>query len=94
VDRIRYDELAENLHRHYAVTGEPRPAEAEDRLKWLGHFLNGWRILDLRHAAQLVHRTTSREGIANSAINNELNVRSRMLRLGYEHNKVPHAGVS
>jgi hypothetical protein len=89
VDRIRYDELAEDLRRHYAVTSDRNLEEAEDRLKPLGRFFSGRRVVDITGATlnQYIERR-QQEGVANNTINNELNVLSRMLRLGYEHNKV------
>jgi integrase len=89
VDRIRYDELADDLRRHYEIAGERDLKEADDRFKPLAKFFTGRRVVDLDGA--VINRYIERrqqEGVANGTINRELNVLSRMLRLGYEHQKV------
>src|SRR5690349_2895034 len=47
VDRIRYDELADDLRRHYQTTGERNIHEAENRLKPLDQFFRGRRVVDI-----------------------------------------------
>ena len=44
VDRIRYEEIAEDLRQHYAATGSRDPEEAEFRLAHLGRFFAGRRV--------------------------------------------------
>src|SRR5215472_2245319 len=89
VDRIRYDELADDLRRHYETTGERNLEEAEDRFKPLDRFFNGRRVVDIDGALTSRYiQVRQQSGVANGTINRELNVLSRLLRLGYEHNKV------
>src|SRR2546427_963599 len=41
VDRIRYEEIAADLRRHYETTGERKLDEADDRMKPLAKFFAG-----------------------------------------------------
>ncbi len=88
LDRIRYEELAADLRRHYQTTGERDQKEAEDRFKPLATFFTGRRIVDLDGALITRYVEHRQQTVANGTINRELNVLSRLLRLGYERNKV------
>src|SRR6185295_2873663 len=44
-DRIRYEEIAEDLRQHYSVTGARDTEEAGYRLAHLGRFFAGRRVL-------------------------------------------------
>jgi integrase len=76
------------------VQGPPPPRsapleEAEDRLKHLDAFFAGKRIATIGSVditAYVAKR--QREGASNSTINRDLAVLNRMMRLGYEHNKL------
>ncbi len=66
IDRVRYDDLAEDLRRHYETSGERDLKEADTRLKPLKAFLPGgaWSVLTRptpsvmsRRAKRLVSRT-------------------------------------
>ena len=89
MDRIGYDEVADDLRRHYETTGDRDLSEADDRLKQLAKFFAGRRVVDIDGA--LANRYVERrqeEGRANGTINRELDVLSRMLRFATENNKL------
>ena len=88
LDRIRYEELATDLRLHYETTGERDLKEAEDRFKPLHAFFTRRRIVDLDGALITRYIEHRQRTVKNGTINRELNVLSRMLRLGYERNKV------
>ena len=88
-DRVRYDELAQDLRAHYQATGERGMVEAEARLTHLDAFFHGRRASALGPAEvtdYVVRRQA--EGAANGTINRELGVLGRMLRLAYERSKL------
>ncbi len=88
-DRIRYDEIADDLRRHYETTGDRDLDEADDRFKPLRPFFTGRRVIDIDGA--LVSRYVEwrqGQGRANGTINREIDVLSRMLRLAYENKKL------
>ena len=89
VDRIRYDEIAEDLRRHYETTGTRNLYEADSRFKVLRPFFTNRRVVDID--SSLVSRYVEQrqgQGIANGTINRELEVLSKMLRLAYEYQKL------
>src|SRR5262245_40776346 len=99
LDRIRYEELAEDLRRYYATTGKRTKVESETRFAHLDRFFTGVRIVSITPAMvarYVAGRQVSKPGpggvmipgAANATINRELGVLSRMLRLGYKHGKV------
>ncbi len=47
IDRIRYDEIAEDLRRHYEISGERGLREADARLKPLKAFFTGRRVVSI-----------------------------------------------
>ena len=88
LDRIRYDELAQDLRLHYQTTGERDLKEAEDRFKPLHAFFKGRRIVDVDGALITRYIEHRQQSVSNATCNRELNILSRMLRLGYERDKV------
>jgi hypothetical protein len=94
VDKIRYDEIAEDLRAYYRTTKKRNITEAEKRLKHLGAKFKGWRVAAIDPPAvtrYVEHR--QHESAANGTINRELAVLSRMLRLAYENNKLARLPV-
>ncbi len=88
-DRVRYEEVAQDLRTHYEATGERGLVEAGCRLKNLNAFFKNRRVASIGPSdvsRYVLARQT--EGAANGTINRELEVLSRMLRLGYENGKV------
>lgn len=88
-DRIRYDEIAEDLKRHYATSGNRDLKEAEVRLTPLGKCFAGRRVVDLdgAQAARYVeHRQAA--GRANGTINRELATLIRMIGFACENKKL------
>ena len=88
-DRIRYENIAEDLRRHYETSGDRNLKEADVRLKPLARFFSGRRVVDLDGA--LVSRYVEqrqRDGVANGTINRELATLIRMLGLAYENKKL------
>ena len=88
-DRIRYEEIAADLRRHYETTGSRNLREADTRLNALRPFFMNRRVVDIDGA--LVSRYVQArqvDGIANGTINRELEVLSKMLSLAYEHQKL------
>lgn len=89
VDRIRYDEIASDLRRHYQTSGRRNLKEAEKRLRPLDRFFTGRRIADLTPADVTAYVASRQaDGIANGTINRELSVLGRMLRLAWENEKL------
>ena len=89
IDRIRYDELAADLRRHYEVTNCRDLKEADVRLKPLKAFFSGRRASriggpDIERYVQVRQAAT----VSNGDINRKLSTLGRMLRLAYEHGKL------
>lgn len=88
-DRIRYEEAAEDLRRHYETTGARDIEEAEYRLKHLDTFFAGRKLAAIGPADTTQYAARRQEqGASNGTINRELAVLSRMLRLAYENGKL------
>lgn len=88
-DRIRYEEIAEDLRQHYGATGSRDPEEAEFRLAHLGRFFTGRRVAAIG-GAEITEFALQRqrEGAANGTVNRALATLSRMLRVAYENQKL------
>ena len=88
-DRIRFEEIAEDLRQHYASTGERGTEEAGYRLKHLEEFFRGRRVASIG-ASDIARYAVERQaaGASNGTINRELGVLGRMLRLAYEGGKL------
>jgi integrase len=89
VDRIAYEEAAQDIRRHYRTTGSRDLEEAEHRLRHLDDFFVGKRIAAICPAditAYVAQR--QEENASNGTINRELAVLNKMLRLAYENNKL------
>ncbi len=94
MDRIRYDELAEDLRRHYEVTGCRNVKEADVRLKALKPFFSGRRASTIGGPdVERYVQARQAAGVTNGAINRELSSLGRMLRLAYEHGKLQRVPV-
>jgi len=79
VDRVRYDEIAEDLRQHYRTTGSRDVVEAEKRLKHLGGFFCGMRVAGIGGAeatTYVEHR--QRQEAANGTVNRELAVLTKI----------------
>jgi integrase len=88
-DRIRYEEIAEDLRQHYAATGTRDLDEAEFRLAHLERFFGGRRVAAIGGAEITAYALKrQREGAANGTVNRELATLSRMLRVAYENQKL------
>lgn len=94
VDRIKYDEVAQDLRDYYAANGDRSLAEGECRLAHLDRFFRGRRIATLT-AADVTRYVLKRQAgkAANGTINRELAVLNRMLRLAYENKKLTRLPV-
>ena len=89
MDRIRYEEAAEDLRKHYQTTGRRSPQEAEIRLKHLDRFFCHARLASIDHATITRYvETRQQAGAGNATINRELGILGRMLRLAYEGGKL------
>jgi integrase len=89
VDRITYDELARDLRLHYETTGTRGLKEADTRFKALKPFFAGRRVASIKGALTeeyVQHRLKT--GVTPATVNRELATLIRMLRLGYERDKV------
>jgi hypothetical protein len=88
IDRITYDEAANDLRLQYEATKTRNVEEAAFRFKNLDRFFRGTRLT--RVAQQVPAYTTKRrsEGAADKTLNNEFEVLIKMLRLAYENNKL------
>jgi integrase len=89
VDRITYDELARDLRLHYETTGTRGLKEADTRFKALQPFFTGRRAASLKGAlAEEYVQDRLQTGMTPATVNRELATLIRMLRLGYEREKV------
>lgn len=95
IDRVLYDELAEDLRQHYRTTGRRQLDEVEDRLRYLDQHFRGWRAsrigpaeLTAYVAARQAEKTKLGGYTSNRTINIELALLKPMLRLGYKQGKV------
>src|SRR4029077_7690016 len=89
VDPITYDELARDLRLHYETTGTRGLKEADTRFQALQPFFTGRRAASLKGAlAEEYVQYRLKAGVANATINRELATLIRLLRLGYERDKV------
>jgi len=89
VDRITYDELALDLRLHYETTGTRGLKEADTRFQALQPFFTGRRAVSLKGAlAEEYVQYRLKAGVTPATINRELATLIRMLRLGYERDKV------
>jgi integrase len=88
-DKIRYDEVREDLERHYETTGSRGLNEAGWRFDHLDKFFRGCKLVGI--TGDVIVRYISRrqgEGAANGTINRELGVLMKMLNLAYENGKL------
>ena len=89
VDRIRYEEIAGDLRRHYEATGTRNLSEFAYRVKHLDRFFAGRRVASIGQAdidAYIVER--QRAAAVGGTIRRELSTLTRMLRLAYENGKL------
>jgi integrase len=88
-DRVTYDELVEDLKRHYTTTGSRNLVEVDKRLAHLTPFFRRMRAarIDATTVARYVeHRQW--EGAANGTINRELGILTRVFRLAVTRKRV------
>lgn len=89
VDKIRYEEVAQDLRQHYQATGSRNLEEAEYRLAHLDRAFAGQRIIGITPPVVTAYVVKRQEqGASNGTINRELAVLNRMLRLAYENGKL------
>ena len=88
-DRVRYDEVAQDLRTHYRTTGSRNVEEAGYRLDHLDAFFSGYRVAQItpRHVEKYVEKRQA-GGTSNGTINREVAVLIRMLRLANESGKL------
>jgi len=88
-DKIRYDEAAADLRRHYGTTGSRNMVEAEKRLNHLDAFFRGQWLVGIGGSEATTYVAQRQaKGVANGTINRELAVLTKMLRLAYENRKL------
>jgi integrase len=88
-DRVRYEEIAQDLRQHYQSHGTRDLVEAGCRLTHLDSFFANRRAASIApdDVDKYVLKRQS-EGVANGTINRELEVLGRMLRLAFENGKL------
>ncbi len=88
-NRVRVEELLDDLRAHYQTTGRRKLKEADDRFTPLRAFFTRLRVVALNGAAltEYVQRRQAAD-VANGTINRELSVLGTALRLGEENQKV------
>jgi integrase len=82
VEKIRYEELAEDFLNDYRINGKRSISRATRSLKHLGAYFEGFRTVDIttdRIRAYILHR--QEEGAENATINRELAALKRMFNL-------------
>jgi integrase len=88
-DRIRYEEIAADLRRHYEATGARDLAEYDRRVAHLTRCFAGRRIAGIGQAgvdAYVLQRQA--QGVVGSTIRRELGTLTKMLRLAYQAGKL------
>ncbi len=88
-DRVRYEEAASDLLQFYTTTGKRDLEEVEWRLKHLGRYFAGHRIVSIDPADVTAYSAARQtQGASGGTINRELALLKRMLRLAYENGKL------
>lgn len=88
-DRIRYEEVAQDLRDHYQATRSRNLDEVDDRFTQLKRFFAGRRIATINPSDITRYVLTRQaEKASNATINRDLAVLRRMLRLAYESGKL------
>ena len=83
VERIRFDELAEDLITNYKFNGRKSLDRAERSIKRLKRFFEGIRVVDITSDQVNVYVAERlEEGASNASINRELSALKRMFSLG------------
>jgi len=88
-DRIRYEEVAADLKKHYEATGSRDLKEYARRVQHLDRSFTGRRIAAIGQPivdAYIVHRQA--ETAVGATIRRELSTLTKMLRLAYENGKL------
>ncbi len=89
VERIRYEEVADDLRRHYETSGERELREADARLEPLKAFFAGRRVANINATdAERYVQARQAAGLTNGTINRELSMLTKMLRFAYECGKL------
>ena len=74
-DRVRYEEVAQDLRQHYQSTASRNPDEAESRFNHLDPFFRGCRIAGITQATITAYALKRQgEGASNATINREVAV--------------------
>lgn len=93
-DRLRFEELADDLLKDYRINGKRSLDRAIWALKHLQAFFGGWRALAITTPAIRTYiEKRQREGAKNGTINRELDVLKRMFSLAMVSEKLlrrPH----
>lgn len=89
LDRIRYEEVVEDLRKHYEATGTRDLKEFRRRVKHLDRFFGGRHVAAIGQPevdAYVVARR--RKGAAGGTIRRELGTLTKMRRLAYQNGKL------
>ena len=88
-DQTRYEEAAQDLRTHYAVTGSRDLKEAEGRLAHLHRFFSHRKIASIGPADVEKFQTARQQaGASNATVNRDVAVLRRMLRLAHARGKL------
>jgi site-specific recombinase XerD len=89
VDRVRYEEIAQDLRCHYEATGTRNLKEFNYRVKHLDRFFAGRRVASIGQPEVNTYILgRQRGGAASGTIRRELGTLVRMLRLAYKNGKL------
>ncbi len=89
VDRIRFEEAAQDLITFYQTTGKRSLEEVGWRLKKLFRFFQFRRVASIGPADTTAYAATRQEeGASAGTVNRELALLKRLLRLAYENGKL------
>jgi hypothetical protein len=89
VPSVTWDTAAADLLAYYRAYGTRNPHEAAGKIRTLGRYFSGVKLVDIDAAAILRYVThRQRQGLAANTINADLAVLQRTLRLAQEYGKL------
>jgi len=89
VDKVKYDEVRDDLCRYYSATGARELVEVGKRLSHLDKFFGGARVVAIDRSTLLRYiEARQAQGAANGTVNREVTLLGTMLRHAVAANKL------